>query len=320
MKRTVKVGDKFGKLTVVSQLPSRYNKKYWLCQCECGNNCEKSTSALITATGVLSCGCYRPPYREDLRGHKFNKLTVIDFDIEYNKQLKKKNPNAKIKWTCQCDCGNVCYAGTSDLKRGHKQSCGCLQKEKAAITMQEKVQPLAVEKNFQDLTGQRFGYWTVLNFGFKDKNRHSYWHCKCKCGNEKDVAQTLLKTGQSKSCGCLGNSVGEELIKEILEQAQIPFKQEVTFTDLVDKNPLRYDFAIYSRSDNKLIGLIEYDGRQHTDSTSQWHNETLVRHDKMKNEYALRNHIPLLRIDYQDKDKISISYILEGLLASKENF
>lgn len=186
--------------------------------------------------------------------------------------------------------------------------------------MREKVQPLAAEKNFQDLTGQQFGYLTVLNFGFKNKNHHYYWHCKCKCGNEKDVASTLLKTGQTKSCGCLGNSVGEELIKEILEQAQIPFKQEVTFTDLVDKNPLRYDFAIYSRSDNKLIGLIEYDGRQHTDSTSQWHNETLARHDKMKNEYALRNHIPLLRIDYQDKDKISISYILEGLLASKENF
>lgn len=55
-----------------------------------------------------------------------------------------------------------------------------------------------------DLTGQRFGRWTVMNITDKrTKNRTIIWHCKCDCGNEKDVDGYTLKSGQSKSCGCL---------------------------------------------------------------------------------------------------------------------
>lgn len=55
-----------------------------------------------------------------------------------------------------------------------------------------------------DLTGQKFGRWTVLNITDKRaKNRSIIWHCKCQCGNEKDVDSYTLRSGQSKSCGCL---------------------------------------------------------------------------------------------------------------------
>lgn len=321
MKRQVAVGQHFGKLVVLSQLPSRYNKKYWLCQCECGNTCEKSSSALLTATGVVSCGCYRPPYREDLRGKKFNKLTVIDFDAEYNKKLKEKNSTARTKWTCQCDCGKICYVDTTALKKGLTKSCGCLKLEQSAKIMKEKVQPLGAQARFQDLTGQRFGRLKVMHRTDNDNNANKvYYKCKCDCGNECIVGAQALRRGDTQSCGCLGNSTGEVLIKEILEKAQIPFKQEVSFSDLKDKKLLRYDFAIYNRTKDKIIGLIEYDGRQHTDITSQWYNKSVVQHDIMKNEYAKQHHIPLFRIDYRDKEKISISYILEGLLKNKESF
>ena len=59
---------------------------------------------------------------------------------------------------------------------------------------------------YNDLTGQRFGRWTVMNITDKrTKNRTIIWHCKCDCGNEKDVDGYTLKSGQSKSCGCLNN-------------------------------------------------------------------------------------------------------------------
>ena len=55
-----------------------------------------------------------------------------------------------------------------------------------------------------DLTGQHFGRWTVINITDKrTKNRTIIWHCKCECGNEKDVDGYTLKSGQSQSCGCL---------------------------------------------------------------------------------------------------------------------
>lgn len=60
----------------------------------------------------------------------------------------------------------------------------------------------------KDLTNQQFGRWTVLNItDKKSKNRSIYWHCRCECGNEKDVDGYLLRSGQSKSCGCLQKEI-----------------------------------------------------------------------------------------------------------------
>ena len=32
--------QKFGRLTAIKKAPSRSNKTYWLCKCECGNEKE----------------------------------------------------------------------------------------------------------------------------------------------------------------------------------------------------------------------------------------------------------------------------------------
>lgn len=61
----------------------------------------------------------------------------------------------------------------------------------------------------QVVAGMRFGAWTVLasqpnvhNHGLK------YWTCKCDCGTVRDVYQSNLIKGISKSCGCVRNSTG----------------------------------------------------------------------------------------------------------------
>lgn len=50
-----------------------------------------------------------------------------------------------------------------------------------------------------DLTGQKFGRWTVLSYA---GNR--MWNCKCSCeeGTEKQVDGHTLRSGASISCGC----------------------------------------------------------------------------------------------------------------------
>lgn len=40
----------------------------------------------------------------------------------------------------------------------------------------------------------------------KNNDRHSYWLCKCSCGNETIVVGTSLTRGYTKSCGCLRKS------------------------------------------------------------------------------------------------------------------
>ena len=50
--------------------------------------------------------------KDDLAGKTFNKLLVIKYE-------KKKG------WLCKCECGNIKYVSSNDLKRGHTTSCGC---------------------------------------------------------------------------------------------------------------------------------------------------------------------------------------------------
>lgn len=59
---------------------------------------------------------------------------------------------------------------------------------------------MAVSK-IKDLTGQKFNYWTVLEFD-EVKNGIAKWNCKCKCGKIKSIYGTNLTRGLSKSCGC----------------------------------------------------------------------------------------------------------------------
>ena len=59
---------------------------------------------------------------------------------------------------------------------------------------------------FQDLTGMKFGQWTVLRQAPMRKDKRGYnivmWHCVCDCGTEKDVYANSLRHGTSTSCGC----------------------------------------------------------------------------------------------------------------------
>lgn len=59
----------------------------------------------------------------------------------------------------------------------------------------------------KDITGMKFNQLEVLEWlGFKEVGlqgkRRSVYKCKCSCGNECNVTQTDLKSGNVKSCGC----------------------------------------------------------------------------------------------------------------------
>ena len=53
-----------------------------------------------------------------------------------------------------------------------------------------------------DLTGQRFGRLEVLYRNGSTKHKKAVWHCKCDCGNEKDIIGSELRNGRTTSCGC----------------------------------------------------------------------------------------------------------------------
>lgn len=64
--------------------------------------------------------------------------------------------------------------------------------------------------NFKDLTGGKFGRWTVLErCGHKGKS--IAWKVICECGKESLLTGGSLTSGNSKSCGCLN----DERIKKL---------------------------------------------------------------------------------------------------------
>lgn len=54
-----------------------------------------------------------------------------------------------------------------------------------------------------DMTGQQFGYWTVLSYDENSKGGTAKWICKCVCGTEKSIAGPTLRKGTSTNCGCI---------------------------------------------------------------------------------------------------------------------
>ena len=58
-----------------------------------------------------------------------------------------------------------------------------------------------MQKSF-DLTGQHFGFLTVLNKMPSNKWSNTVWLVRCECGKEKSVLGSNLMIGSTTSCGC----------------------------------------------------------------------------------------------------------------------
>ncbi len=65
----------------------------------------------------------------------------------------------------------------------------------------------------EDLVGQTFNRLTVIKFDHK--KGHNFWLCRCACGNEVVVDQSKLKSGHTKSCGCLKKEKLQDLTGKV---------------------------------------------------------------------------------------------------------
>jgi hypothetical protein len=68
-----------------------------------------------------------------------------------------------------------------------------------------------------DLTGQRFGYLVVVEYAGTRGYDRGFWLCQCDCGNTNYVTTSHLKSGHTKSCGCLNKAkISERSYKNIV--------------------------------------------------------------------------------------------------------
>ena len=259
----------------------------------------------------MSCGCYKDErssevHGDNLAGKRFNRLTAIEL---VGSRITDTGNKSRV-WRCRCDCGNVVDVYAGNLKRGNTKSCGCLNKE------------LAHKRFFHDLTGNRYGYLTVIerdsDYVSPSGNTNTVWKCKCDCGTTKSIMASSLVGGLTLSCGCMRFSIGETSVRDALVSHNVEYATQYCFKGLIGPGglPLRFDFAIL-KSGN-LVALIEYQGRQHYDeyTPKTWPDFGRQQReitDPMKREYCMSHNIPLFEIRYDDDVSKAVESILTQL-------
>lgn len=168
-------------------------------------------------------------------GYRIGKLTV--------EQKTDQRLSGYMVWKCRCECGSEILLDTRRLQRGLITDCGCITK---------------VNPGQKDLTGMRFGKLICIEPSDQknEKGSGSIWKCRCDCGKETIVGQTLLQTGKTKSCGCLQSIV----IKKNLELVD---GTSVTILRAVQKHRFRNNTSghtgVYKdKNTNKWIAQITF--------------------------------------------------------------
>lgn len=301
------VGQTFDYLTVIKENGRTKSREViWQCKCQCGNIVNKSAGYLRRNT-FHSCGCMRGIHNnmaKNLTGQQFGQLIVLNRNTTYSKD---NNLKSKGYWDCKCICGKIITVQTHNLTSGNTKSCGCSYKG-----------------NIKDLTGQRFGNLIVLALDKESMLQRpenytgAIWICKCDCGNIISVKSQNLITESTISCGCIKNkSSGENKIYQLLKENNIDFLFDSTyFKDLIlPSNTIgRYDFILFDK--NKVpYRLIEYDGEFHYEEGGTNLKRTLTlkqrkEYDEIKNQYARKNNLPLVRIPYWEKKNITFDMLM----------
>lgn len=72
----------------------------------------------------------------------------------------------------------------------------------------------------ENLTQQKFGQLVVIERATNEgrNKKHTYWLCKCDCGNYRIVATAHLKSGHTKSCGCLALTKKDDKTTKMLKK------------------------------------------------------------------------------------------------------
>ena len=283
-------GQKIGKLLVKNLAESKVSpagksRTMWNCSCECGEDNVVVSGDYLKRSKCPSCGCAAhqnriEKNRVDNVGEKYGRLTIIDI-------IWDEKPAKAI---CKCDCGNSYVGIKADIVAGHTQSCGCLQSER---TSQASTKDWT---GYVALSGVKLIRQAYMN------NKHQWvWECQCPvCGDYFYELPAKINNGHVTSCGCRVQSFGENYIQSILEESGIEFKPQYTFDDCKHKYVLHFDFGILYNGE--LLGLIEYDGRQHFEPVEYFggdigFQETQKR-DNIKNTYCEVHNIELLRLPY----------------------
>ena len=225
---------------------------------------------------------------------------------QFIEEIKKKNPNIKIldkyinnKTKVQCEClidGYTWKATPSNLLiRTGCPECGMNYNRKKTKTHEQFVEEIKKKSPNTKIIGKYVNSRTKI---------------KCEClidGHIWNAAPSNLLAG----CGCpkCKSSKGEILIENYCKNNYLKYISQYRIDNCKYKSTLPFDFALFNK--NKLVAIIEYQGRQHYEPVDfagkgeEWainNLKEIKKRDQVKRDYCLDNGISLIEIPYWMKD------------------
>ena len=123
--------------------------------------------------------------------------------------------------------------------------------------------------NFIDLTGQRFGRLITIKYLYNSK-----WLCKCDCGNETIVHTQKLKSGHTKSCGCLQKEIASKIwSKTGKKYGKTNGKNNIKYKNLPYDNIYKRLMRIYGAMKGRCKNINSYCNKNNIKICQEWLND-----------------------------------------------
>ena len=191
-------------------------------------------------------------------------------------------------------CNHTWYVIPHNILNNHSGCPACARKIQNAVLNQNREHRKYTRETYLEKL-QNIHFDTIQLIG---EFVHTYVPTKHQCTDCNHIWKPLpTKLLEGRGCPKCKLSKGEKYIGNLLQSMNIEYEIEKTFDDLLYKNPLRFDFYIPSQN-----LLIEYDGEHHFLPINHFDgkrgHELTKKRDKIKDEYAKKHNIRLLRIPY----------------------
>lgn len=222
----VSVGDVFERLTVVGEDRSSGTLR-WVCQCSCGEKRTLLANAFVGGSS-RSCGCLKRELSAE-RGRTRR-------DHPYFKHGMSSGPGRRGEYVSWMAMNHRCKPG-SHAKYHHDRGIRVCERWSEFVnffadmgprpTPSHSIDRIDNDGNYEpgncrwatksqqmnnkrqrtvDLVGHRFGRLIVVERA-PNAGRRVAWSCACDCGKSHVATSTNMRSGATKSCGCLKQEV-----------------------------------------------------------------------------------------------------------------
>ena len=116
-----------------------------------------------------------------------------------------------------------------------------------------------------DLTGQRFGRLVAVRDAGYAKNNIRVWECRCDCGNAVFVTVNNLRSGNTKSCGCLSKDSHRQIMRKVNKHRRDNDMREHTDLSMLSSKPTSANTSgirgvCWNRQKQKWLAHLKFKG------------------------------------------------------------